>query len=109
MEKAEHQTAMENQTISAMKARYNVIMMRPDIFGDEKTALTQAMLVQCSKALKGAECNKRKPKIAMDGLRCPSQDDQVKSSTSDKNLIVARQGRIQVNVPLHLRKDQASF
>ena len=84
MDKAEDQTAMENQTMSALKAHYNVIMMRPDIFGDEIAAVTQAMLVQSNKELKEAKCNKRKSKTAMDGLRCPSQDDQVKSHTSDK-------------------------
>ena len=82
MDKAENQTAMENQTMSALKARYNVIMMRPDIFGDEIAAVTQAMLAQSNKELKEAKCNKRKSKRTMDDLRC--QDDQMKSSTSDK-------------------------
>ena len=59
MDKAENQTAMENQTMSALKARYNVIMMRPDIFGDEIAAVTQAMLVQSNKELKEAKCNLR--------------------------------------------------
>ncbi len=38
MEEAEHQTAMGNQMMSALKARYNVLMMRPDIYGDEIAA-----------------------------------------------------------------------
>ena len=55
MDKAENQTAMESQTMSALKAGYNVIMMRPDIFGDEIAAVTQAMLVQSNKELKEAK------------------------------------------------------
>ena len=51
-----------------MKARYNVIMMRPDICGDEIAAVTQAMLVQLNKELKEAKCNKRKSKRTMDDL-----------------------------------------
>ena len=68
MDKAENQTDMENQTMSALKARYTVIMMRQDIFGDEIAAVTQAMLVQSNKELKEAKCNQRTSKRAMDGL-----------------------------------------
>ncbi len=45
-------------------------MMRPDIYGDEIAAVIRAMLVQSSQALKEAKCNKRKPKTAMDCLKC---------------------------------------
>ena len=104
MEIADYQAAMKNQTYSALMERHNVYMMRPDIFDGK--AVRQAMIFQSKKASKEPKCKGRN-KIAMDCLRC--QDAQVKSSTSDKKPIVAGQGRIQVNVPQHLRKDQASI
>jgi hypothetical protein len=71
-------------------------------------AFTQVILVQSSKALTEAKCNDHKSKRAMDCLRC--QGDQVKSSTSDNPIqVVTRQGQIQMNIPLHLRNDQANI
>jgi hypothetical protein len=81
MEIADYQSAMENQTYSALMERHNVYMMRPEFFDDEIKAVRQAMIFQSKKALKETKCKGRN-KIAMDCLRC--QDDQVKSSTSDK-------------------------